>query len=126
MSWNETEASYSLSLKANMHVSNPNFVHARLQGKFEVWYYSSLAGMATLKPTDIPPRGSMQVQLDIDASNVDSDYVLTILRQCTFFPHQLVVFLRAQVNATYLLKRDEWVPPIDTYAVFNCSSNDII
>ena len=64
----------------------------------------------------VPPQA---VLVEIDASDVPADYILSILSQCSTFPEVLVFFLKGRLTARVLFQRQR-LPPIDTYFMVDC------
>lgn len=56
-------------------------------------FYDTEAGSTHIKNVIVPAR-SMPYSfiVDVDASNVPSDYTLTILKECASFPRRLIFF----------------------------------
>ena len=120
MSWNTTKASYQLRLVATLPVFNPNFLRASIEGELKVLFYEAEAGKAIIESVPLGPRALPKlVKAPIDASEVPSEYILSILSQCSTFPEVLVFFLKGKLKAKYL-----WVyqhlATIDTYFLISC------
>ncbi len=66
---------------------------ASLSGTFKVHFYDTEAGSAHIKNVVVPARSNpFSFVVDVDASNVPSDYTLTILKECASFPRRLIFF----------------------------------
>lgn len=65
------------------------------------------------------------IEVDIDASDVPADYILSILSQCSTFPEVLIFFLKGHLTANYLLQR-QYLATIDTYFMISCTDGHTI
>jgi len=100
LAWNESKEAYTLTLNSSIPIYNPNFFPVYIQGSIKVLFYDAEAGSKVLKePIRIPPRSSPFLLEDkIDASGVPSDYILSILSQCSTFPHVLTFFIQGKLS----------------------------
>jgi hypothetical protein len=120
MSWNTTKASYQLRLVATIPVFNPNYLRASIEGELKVLFYMAEAGRSVFEPVPLSPRALPKlVDIDINASDVPSDYILSILSQCSTFPEVLVFFLKGKLRARYLWQYQH-LATIDTYFMISC------
>ncbi|KAK9838193.1 hypothetical protein WJX81_007935 [Elliptochloris bilobata] len=120
MSWNVTKGTYQLKLLARIPIHNPNFLKATASGVLSVYFYDTLAGSQSLAPTAIAARADPQVvEVNIDASDVPSEYALTILSECAAFPRRLVFFLKGTLSVKDYIQTIN-LAPIDTYFMLNC------
>jgi hypothetical protein len=102
-----------------MPVSNPNYLGASIEGELKVLFYMAEAGRVVFDPVPLGPRALPKfVDAQIDASDVPSDYILSILSQCSTFPEVLVFFLKGRLRARYLWQYQ--LMAIDTYFMINC------
>lgn len=70
-----------------------------ISGTFKVQFYDTEAGSTHIKHVVVPPRSKpSKFVVDVDASNVPSDYTLTILKECASFPRRLIFFQK--INLT--------------------------
>jgi hypothetical protein len=121
IAWNTTKHSYQLRLITEVPVYNPNFLQASIHGEFKVLYYKAEAGKATVGPIRLPPRVlPKSVLLNIDASDVPTEYILAILTQCSTFPEVLVFFLKGRLEARFLWQRQH-LAHVDTYFMISCT-----
>merc|ERR1712130_75822 len=103
MAWNISGGSYSLNLKAQIPIYNPNYLNVRIDGKMSMYFYDIEAGSKILKSMRIPPRSNPhRLEVVVDASNLPTEYILTILTQCSSFPRRLVFFLKGSFKTKYL------------------------
>lgn len=65
----------------------------------------------------------MPLELEIDASEVPSEYILAILTQCSTFPEELIFFLKGDLEARFLWLRQR-VSAVDTYFIIPCRDDD--
>lgn len=120
MAWNISGGSYALNLKAQIPIYNPNYLAVRVDGTMSMFFYDIEAGTKILNSTKIPPRSNPHM-LDavVDASNLPTEYVLTILTQCSSFPRKLIFFLRGNFSIRYLTQTT-LMSPTDTYFIIDC------
>ncbi|KAK9818096.1 hypothetical protein WJX72_007154 [[Myrmecia] bisecta] len=120
MSWNTSKGTYQLSLVARVPIYNPNYLKAKVTGDLRVFFYDTEAGTKIFKPKVLPPRALPQViEVVVDASNVPSQYALSIFSQCATFPRRLIFFLKGAITVEYLGQR-QTLSPIDTYFMIDC------
>lgn len=65
------------------------------------------------------------IHVEIDASDVPADYILSILSQCSTFPEVLIFFLRGHLTAQYLWQR-QYLATIDTYFMISCTDGGTV
>lgn len=125
MSWNTTKASYQLRLLASLSINNPNYMGAWIEGDLKVLFYGAEAGSTLLTATALPARAvdpnPKVVDVVIDASDVPTEYIMSILTQCSTFPEVLIFFLRGQLTSRFLWMKQR-LSMIDTYFMIDCQS----
>ena len=136
MTWDTGTSSYNVRLNVTIPITNPNFVPYHVHGNLQVLFYDALAGKTVIQETVIPWRsfsGSIYVQMD--ASSVPKKYILSILSQCSTFPHVLTFFLQGNLygsvlpmessvstsNRKRLLTERHHIAEIDTYFFIDCT-----
>lgn len=125
LTWNTSKVLYELRLTTSIPIYNPNYLSASVHGDLKIRFYDSEAGSTKIKPTVFPAR-SMPGMLDvnIDASGVPADYILSIVSQCSTFPHVLIFFLEGKLSASYIWFRQH-LASIDTYFMISCTDGGI-
>eukprot|EP00192_Tetraselmis_astigmatica_P013786 CAMPEP_0117693092 /NCGR_PEP_ID=MMETSP0804-20121206/26682_1 /TAXON_ID=1074897 /ORGANISM="Tetraselmis astigmatica, Strain CCMP880" /LENGTH=341 /DNA_ID=CAMNT_0005506595 /DNA_START=62 /DNA_END=1087 /DNA_ORIENTATION=- len=122
MSWNKTLRTFQLGLTAEIPIINPNYWKATLHGHLHVMFFDAETGSVEIEPTVVPPRAQpYEINVKIDASNVPSNYTLTIMEHClgTLEPQTLVFFLKGRLHASYLIQNQD-LTEIDTYFMIDC------
>lgn len=123
MSWNTTKGTYQLKLLAKIPVYNPNYMKARIKGSLKVFFYDTEAGVTQVQQVFARPRALAKspymLELVVDASNVPSKYILTILSECATFPRRLIFFVKGSFGAQFL-GQTQSLSPIDTYFMIDC------
>ena len=99
MRWSREEEAYTLRLNVTIPTYNPNFLPYELKGDLRVMYYDAQAGNASIPVRTIGLRERAATQVVVDASRLDQRYVLSVLSQCSLFPHVLTFFLEGEVWA---------------------------
>ena len=124
LAWNESKAFYELRLLSTIPLNNPNFFPVDVEGHLEILFYDAEAGSKRIKTHRIPSRSTpFNLQVQVNASGVPKDYILSIVSQCSTFPHVLTFFLQGKVSVThFLLPRQDTLPSIDTYFMIDCYS----
>jgi len=124
LAWNESKAFYELRLLSTIPLNNPNFFPVDVEGHLEILFYDAEAGSKKIKTHRIPSRSNpFNLQVQVDASGVPKDYILSIVSQCSTFPHVLTFFLQGKVSVRhFLLPRQDSLPSIDTYFMIDCYS----
>ncbi|KAL0043447.1 hypothetical protein WJX79_004917 [Trebouxia sp. C0005] len=123
MSWNTTKGTYQLKLLAKIPIYNPNYMKARIKGSLKVFFYDTEAGVTQVEQVFARPRALAKspymLELVVDASNVPSKYILTILSECATFPRRLIFFVKGSFGA-HFLGQTQGLSPIDTYFMIDC------
>eukprot|EP00891_Asterochloris_glomerata_P001521 jgi/Astpho2/1521/Aster-05397 len=120
MSWNTTKKTYQLKLLARVPIFNPNYLRARLDGDLRVYFYDTEAGITNITDVHVASRANPYIlEIVVDASNVPSKYVFTILSECVAFPRRLIFFLKGHLTAHYLGQHQE-LSPLDLYTMLDC------
>ncbi|DBB18697.1 hypothetical protein WJX82_008928 [Trebouxia sp. C0006] len=123
MSWNTTKGTYQLKLLAKIPIYNPNYMKARIKGSLKVFFYDTEAGVTQVEQVFARPRALAKspymLELVVDASNVPSKYILTILSECATFPRRLIFFVKGSFGA-HFLGQTQTLSPIDTYFMIDC------
>jgi hypothetical protein len=122
LAWNESKAFYELRLLSTIPLNNPNFFPVEVEGHLEILFYDAEAGSKKIKTRRIPSRSTpFNLEVQVDASGVPKDYILSIVSQCSTFPHVLTFFLQGKVSVKhFLLPRQDTLPSIDTYFMIDC------
>ena len=97
MRWSQEEEAYTLRLNVTIPTYNPNFLPYQLKGDLRVMYYDAQAGNASMPVHALVPRSRAAAQVVVDASRLDQRYVLSVLSQCSLFPHVLTFFLEGEI-----------------------------
>lgn len=124
MLWNTTKAWYQVTLNITIPVYNPNFLPTKVSGSLQVLFYDALAGSKRIHRTAIAGRSlPSMLTFTMDASNVPKDYILSIIGQCSTFPHALTFFLQGDVHAKGIWQffGPTKVADIDTYFMVDCN-----
>ena len=135
MTWDTSTSSYNVRLNVTIPIDNPNFVPYHVHGQLEVLFYDALAGKAVVQETMIPWRSFPDsIRLQMDASGVPKKYILSILSQCSTFPHVLTFFLQGNLYGSVLpeaahtlqstrklLFERHHIAEIDTYFFIDCT-----
>lgn len=124
MLWNTTKAWYQVRLNVTIPVYNPNFLPTNVSGRLQVLFYDALAGSKKIHTTTIARRSlPSMLTLTMDASDVPKDYILSIISQCSTFPHALTFFLQGDVHAKGIWQffGPTQVADIDTYFMVDCN-----
>ncbi|KAL3134864.1 hypothetical protein ABBQ32_007830 [Trebouxia sp. C0010 RCD-2024] len=123
MSWNTTRGTYQLKLLAKIPIYNPNYVKAHIKGSLKLLFYDTEAGQTEIQQVFARPRAlasnPYMLELVVDASNVPSKYILTILSECATFPRRLIFFVKGNFGAQFM-GQTQSLPPIDTYFMIDC------
>jgi len=99
MRWSREEEVYTLRLNVTLPTYNPNFLPYEVKGDLRVMYYDAQAGNASIPARTVGLRERAATQVVVDASRLDQRYVLSVLSQCSLFPHVLTFFLEGEVWA---------------------------
>ena len=65
------------------------------------------------------------LHVEIDASDVPADYILSILSQCSTFPEVLIFFLKGHLTARYFWVKQR-MAVIDTYFMISCTDGGTV
>jgi hypothetical protein len=128
MRWSREEEVYTLRLNVTLPTYNPNFLPYEVKGDLRVMYYDAQAGNASIPARTVGLRERAATQVVVDASRLDQRYVLSVLSQCSLFPHVLTFFLEGEVWARrrFLSALDPWwqeytlVSELETWFSVNC------
>jgi hypothetical protein len=131
--WSASKPSYSVRLNVTIPVYNPNYLASDVHGKLDVLFFDAIAGETRVNATRIPGRSfPTSLTLQMDASGVPQEYILSILSQCTTFPHVLTFFLQGNVyvsetnifgflfGTSSFWGGEKHVAEIDTYFMLDC------
>jgi len=121
-SWNRTGSAYNLQLSVQLVSQNPNYAHAYLSGTLSVYFFDMTAGEKTLDNFLLKRRTSRRFSVEMAANKLDQSYRMTVVERCLAAPHELIFFLRAEMDAHFLGHKQE-ISKIDTYFVVNCTLN---
>ena len=121
-SWNRTGSSYNLQLSVQLVAQNPNYAHASLTGALSVYFFDMPAGKQLLDDLLLKRRSTHKFSVEMKANQLDQSYRMTVVERCLAAPHELIFFLRAEMDAHFLGHKQE-IPKIDTYFVVNCTLN---
>lgn len=103
MTWDTGTSSYHVRLNVTIPVYNPNFIPYHVHGDLQVLFYDALAGKTVVEEISIPWRSFPDsIRLQMDASSVPEKYILSILSQCSTFPHVLTFFLQGNLYGSVL------------------------
>lgn len=128
MRWSREEEVYTLRLNVTLPTYNPNFLPYEVKGDLRVMYYDAQAGNASIPARTVGLRERAATQVVVDASRLDQRYVLSVLSQCSLFPHVLTFFLEGEVWARrrFLSALAPWwqeytlVSELETWFSVNC------
>ncbi|GAX75088.1 hypothetical protein CEUSTIGMA_g2532.t1 [Chlamydomonas eustigma] len=124
INFNTSAGTYSIMLRCQLPIYNPNYAAVLLTGRIKVSFYDQNAGYADLNPVLIHARAQPQIiTVDVNSSNVPQKYLFTIYTQCFTFPEKLIFFLDAQLKTQYL-GSTSMLPKIDNYAILECGSGE--
>lgn len=135
MTWDTSTSSYNVRLNVTIPIDNPNFVPYHVHGDLEVLFYDALAGKTVIQESRIPWRSFPEsIRLQMDASSVPKKYILSIISQCSTFPHVLTFFLQGNLYGSVLpeatgtlvrnrkrLSERHHIAEIDTYFFIDCT-----
>jgi hypothetical protein len=99
MRWSQEEEAYTLRLNVTLPAYNPNFLPYYVRGELLVNFYDAQAGNVSIPVQRLGPREGTAVEVVVDASRLDQRYVLSVLSQCSLFPHVLTFFISGNVEA---------------------------
>lgn len=121
-SWNRTGSAYNLELSVQLIAQNPNYAHASLTGALSVYFFDMPAGKRILDDFLLKRRSTRNFSVEMTANQLDQSYRMTVVERCLATPHELIFFLRAEMDAHFLGYKQE-ISNIDTYFVVNCTLN---
>lgn len=122
-SWNRTGSAYNLELSVKLAAQNPNYAATYLSGTVSIYFFDVMAGNGTLDGLVLHRRSIDRFSIEVIADQLDQSYRMTVVERCLAIPHELIFFLRAEVDATFLGHKEE-IPKIDTYFVVSCTYNE--
>ena len=99
MRWSQEEEAYTRRLNVTLPAYNPNFLPYYVRGELLVNFYDAQAGNVSIPVQRLGPREGTAVEVVVDASRLDQRYVLSVLSQCSLFPHVLTFFISGNVEA---------------------------
>lgn len=128
MRWSREEEVYTLRLNVTLPTYNPNFLPYEVKGDLRVMYFDAQAGNASIPARTVGLRERAATQVVVDASRLDQRYVLSVLSQCSLFPHVLTFFLEGEIWARrrFLTVLAPWwqeytlVSELETWFSVNC------